>query len=785
MNRSVKSTLKFAKAQEELSLESSSRNLWWEWLLAFIGTVSFINLLSGIFSMKNTYLVVLGAAILSIGIQVLYFYGGKIRTLSFGILFFVVVSVFLLYPKILGGFYITTNQVLDTFGKCFGKIMPIFSVPVVEEAYTLSNEIFIGLVTFIVTYPITFSIRNKDIIVPTICSAIILGLCLILKSELPPILVILWSIFVLGVILGRICENKRITFVLGGVMGTICVLSVVIFSFTGFTENYEGVGVFSLAKSKIDTLVHSARYEDNDILPEGDFRSLKAFHPNEKEKLEIVMNKPDSLYLRGFVGSEYNGTGWNSSSNSKLYESKDLFYWLHEGDFYGQTQLANLAQAVDSSITEDQYNYISVKNIDACSKYIYSPYELLRGSTISLPKDKIGDENILSDGFKGNRYYKYTALLNQVKSYTALSQKLNNEEISNEKAVASYVNNEEHYNEFVYDTYLDMPENIRNLLKNHLGDYDLDGNTHLNYYTAKQNILSYLTSKVSYSTESTFIDNGNDFLQNFLEASCEGYSVHYATAATLMFRYYKIPARYVEGFIITPDDVKGVLANSAISIDETHAHAWVEFYQDGVGWIPFEVTPPYLNIMEKDDELSGLPDMDYEEENMEQNDNSSGEEDVNEGINEMDKMKERSFILSIKKIVLGIVGLILLVILMIISYKRVKLRKRLKTFEGSDIRQSIIEIFSYTVDMMIITGVIKDESEIYEENMSLAQWLKEDIREFKNALEIYEEARYSRHEMDLFQRQILSDAKDKVQNKIRISAKFFSKLKYRLLYCIY
>lgn len=785
MNGSVKSTLKFAKDQKELPLESSARDLWWEWLLGFIGTVSFIHLLSVTFSMENTHLVVLGAAALSIGIQILYFYGGKIRILSFGILFFVVIAALLFYPKILGGFYITTNQVLDTFGKCFGKIMPIFSVPVVEEIYIVSNMMFIGLVTFIMAYPVTFSIRNKDVIVSTLCSAVLLVLCLVLKCQLPPILLMLWSVFVLGVILGRICENKQITFVLGGVIGVICILSVAIFSFTGFAENYKGLSGFSLAKSKIDTLVHSARYEGNNILPEGDFRNLKAFHPTEKEKLEIVMNKPDSLYLRGFVGSEYNGAGWNSIPNSKLFQSKDLFYWLHEGGFYGQTQLANLAQAVDSSITEEQYNHISVKNIDTCSKYIYAPYELINGGTISLSKDGIGDENILSDGFKGNRYYKYTALLNQVKSYTALSQKLNDEKTSNKKAIDSYINNEEHYNEFVYDTYLDIPENIRNLLKNHLGDYDLDGNTHLNYYTAKQNILSYLTSKVSYSTESTFIDNGNDFLQNFLEGSCEGYSVHYATAATLMFRYYRIPARYVEGFIITPDDVKGVLANSAISIDETHAHAWVEFYQDGVGWIPFEVTPVYLNIMEKDDELSGLPDMDYEEENMEQNDNSSGEEDVNEGINEMDKMKEISFILSIKKIVLGIVGLILLVILMIISYKRVKLKKRLKTFEGSDIRQSIIEIFSYTVDMMIITGVIKDESEIYEENMSLAQWLKEDIREFKNALEIYEEARYSRHEMDLLKRQILSDAKDKVQNKIRISAKFFSKLKYRLLYCIY
>lgn len=785
MNSSVRSTLKFAKVEKELSLEFSPRDLWWEWLLAFIGTVSFINLLCVIFSIKNTYLIVLGAAFLSIGIQFLYSYGGKIRILSFGILLFGILAALLVYTKILGGFYITINQVLDTFGNCFGKIMPIFSVPVLKEEYVLSQMLFIGILTFIMAYPITFSSKNKEIIIPTICSCILLVLCGVLKCQVQPILLIFWSIFVLGIVIGKICANKRITFILGGATGIICILSVVIFSLTGFIDNYEGMNIFSSAKSSMDNLVHNARYQGTNIMPEGDFRNLKPFHPTEKEQLEIVMNKPDSLYLRGFVGSKYNGRGWDNISNSKLFESKDLFYWLHEEGFYGQTQIANLVQSVDSSITNDKHNQISIRNIGANSKYIYSPYELVDGGSISLPEDNIGDENILANGFKGNRYYKYTALLNQVKSYTTLSQKLNSQLRSNEKDIESYINSEEHYNEFVYDTYLDMPENIRNLLKNHLGDYNLEGNTHLNYYNAKQNILSYLTTKLSYSTDVHFTDNGNDFLQNFLEGSCEGYSVHYATAATLMFRYYKIPARYVEGFVITPDDVKGVLANSAISIDETHAHAWVEFYQDGVGWIPFEVTPPYLNIMEKDDELSGLPNMDYEESNIEQNDNGNNEQDVNEGISEMDKMKHFSFVLNVMKFTLGLIILILLALIMIVLYKRLKLKRRLKTFESSDIQESIIQIFSYIADMMIVTGVIKDENEIYEVDISLREWLKDDTSDFQKALQIYEEARYSRHEMNSLQRQYLIDTKDKIQKKIRYNAKFFRNLKYRLVNCIY
>ena len=66
--------------------------------------------------------------------------------------------------------------------------------------------------------------------------------------------------------------------------------------------------------------------------------------------------------------------------------------------------------------------------------------------------------------------------------------------------------------------------------------------------------------------------------------------MHYATAATLMFRYYGIPARYVEGYLITPDDIQNAKPDEAIDIPAGNGHAWTEIYIDGLGWVPIEVT---------------------------------------------------------------------------------------------------------------------------------------------------------------------------------------------------
>ena len=71
----------------------------------------------------------------------------------------------------------------------------------------------------------------------------------------------------------------------------------------------------------------------------------------------------------------------------------------------------------------------------------------------------------------------------------------------------------------------------------------------------------------------------------FLEDAPSGYCVHYATAAAVLLRAAGIPARYVEGYLVQ------VTQGEPTTVRGLHAHAWVEYYLDGLGWLVLEATP--------------------------------------------------------------------------------------------------------------------------------------------------------------------------------------------------
>ena len=89
------------------------------------------------------------------------------------------------------------------------------------------------------------------------------------------------------------------------------------------------------------------------------------------------------------------------------------------------------------------------------------------------------------------------------------------------------------------------------------------------------------------------IPEDEDFAQWFFEEKKTGYDVQYAAAAVMMFRYYGIPSRYVEGYLLTPETVKEAGTAETVTVSQKYAHAWPEIYLDGMGWIPIEVTPKY------------------------------------------------------------------------------------------------------------------------------------------------------------------------------------------------
>ena len=140
--------------------------------------------------------------------------------------------------------------------------------------------------------------------------------------------------------------------------------------------------------------------------------------------------------------------------------------------------------------------------------------------------------------------------------------------------------NEKTYREFVYSKYLDVPADVKEKLLElgaqeglAEGEYDLISK-----------IAVYIQNAAEYSFDFGTIPSDEDLVLYFLTKSKKGICQHFAAAATLMYRTYGIPARYVVGFMQEGRPGKWT------SVTTNRGHAWVEVYVDGYGWMPVEVT---------------------------------------------------------------------------------------------------------------------------------------------------------------------------------------------------
>ncbi len=97
------------------------------------------------------------------------------------------------------------------------------------------------------------------------------------------------------------------------------------------------------------------------------------------------------------------------------------------------------------------------------------------------------------------------------------------------------------------DFYTQVPEDILPGLTELCMDHPQDS---LNEVTAF--ILDVLQSHASYTLTPGRAPVNQDIVEYFLFENHEGYCVHFASAATLMYRLYGIPARYASGYAVEP-----------------------------------------------------------------------------------------------------------------------------------------------------------------------------------------------------------------------------------------
>lgn len=491
----------------------------------------------------------------------------------------------------------------------------------------------------------------------------------------------------------------------GGMLAWLCLAAMMAICVTGgllFLERTP-IPYVDEVRQQLTDWIRSARFGGADSLPFGDFTDLAELEQADETMLEVEMDKPESLYLRGFVGSNYTGEGWSEIEKTELADGADLFYWLHQDGFYGQTQLAKAALLLDDECAAEEAISIAIRHVGASREYVYAPYELLSASNDLIDSAGIGDIQPYSLKLRGAESYALASLSNQVKRYTTLLSRLREAENMPNASLEDYLVDESHYNSFVYAHFLDVPEEISALL-GELFEEDAFADR-LAYGAAKQKILSWLEENIEYSENIAPHVQGSDFLTEFLTQTKTGYDVHYATAAVMMMRYFGIPARYVEGYLITPDVAQSAEENSVIALDGTSGHAWCEIYQDGLGWIPFEVAPKYLNLMEQADILFASDSAETAEqpqsEPTPQEENSLDmEEDVYDDFDEEDEEEETALPSGWSRIAGLLLILLIAAILGLLLRRWIVLVQRRRSFRLRDRKRATTNLYAHLFSLM-------------------------------------------------------------------------------------
>jgi len=433
--------------------------------------------------------------------------------------------------------------------------------------------------------------------------------------------------------------------------------------------------------------VHRLRFEtEYTALPEGRLATYDNDSQTGYTALLVTMEQPEELYLRGFVGEIYENGVWKETAAPVA--EKDLLHWLQQYAFYPQTQFAAAA-----AVLVPETNRISVQNVNACSRFVYTPYGMTDNSAY-LNAEYL-QPAALDAG--GSRTYAYSTIYNASGSLQELLTALQEEE---NDAVMAYRQAESAYRDLVYARNLQVDEQAMEKLGEALDECcaEYGEASELTLGQAQDSALEFLSLY--------FGEKANEI--SMILPHLQGTHYQYATAAAMALRYYGVPARYVEGFVIPQELAE---EEGQIAVDNSYGRAWVEVYQDGVGWLPMELTPGFEALAGSETEAGvrpvGVKGVDpnaetgteagegegtFLTEGKEQDDKDAEENDTE------DELPGGGTMMRIKKALkwTGILLLIaaLLLILLVIVRRIYLLRKKRQFFETGDLREALGWIYA-------------------------------------------------------------------------------------------
>lgn len=346
-----------------------------------------------------------------------------------------------------------------------------------------------------------------------------------------------------------------------------------------------------------------------------------------QKMLTLVTGSEGNIYLKGFIGNCYEDNAWKMFSKDVYSAYADVFEQkAFSINIYNQTakvlSIIDNDQALIEAFSGSLDNYL--KQVSRRHYSVeYEPqadkmyWYMLYGSTYSVSRKSEADGHPINceKGYIGSEQYICEGL--DYDTFRAFVESYNGEN-ANMLAYAAW---EKKYRSFVYDMYTQVPETVAQAVsaaKAPVPEIErLDTQADKMAYAAV--LQQYFRENYRYTLAPGAVPEGEDFIAHFLDTQT-GYCTYFASTGTMLLRLAGIPARYVEGYVANVGESVGSVSEkvqetrkSAVysmedsylqyttEITDASAHAWVEIYMDGYGWIPVEFTPGYDNTVSASD----------------------------------------------------------------------------------------------------------------------------------------------------------------------------------------
>ncbi|WP_373216148.1 transglutaminase domain-containing protein [Ruminococcus sp. 5_1_39BFAA] len=541
--------------------------------------------------------------------------------------------------------------------------------------------------------------------------------------------------------------------------------------------------------------VHEHRFETvNTVLPEGDFTGEQIWNSDfvkatdtkkdtitdgtqeedqdaqKKSGLIVTMEQPETLYLRGFTGTLFEENRWTELDKQVLAEQEDLLYWLNLNEFDVRTQLKGAMPEEEADL-----NFVTVQNAGACSRYYYVPYNL--ASAEFLTAENLDPDMVLADG---ERSYGFSMIAGSSERIGALLELLQKSE---EEDVLKYRQAESAYREFVYNNYMQIPAEAEELLTEQWNRIAAEyGNQEeLTKEQAQACVRSFL--------EQCFSEEETASAITLPLQMAAGSSYQYATTAVLTLRHFGFPARYAEGYVITEEMIADTEPGTPVEADSSCAGAWAEVYQDGIGWIPLELTAGIKGISaeQTDGDQNGDADSTENEPANEEMQETEQEETESELPEEKDdEMEIQLPDLLNWRTLLAVCILLLLVLLFLIIRRHILISRKKEKFLQEEAKEAVAFIVADAVRLLEELGYDRGNGSLYALCDSMGKHFSEpEIEMFREVIGLNAQAVFSSRPMTEEQRDTVLDFYYTVLASLKWETKWLRRLHLKWIQCLW